>query len=100
MAAWEAQAVHQLAVAVATFAAPATQPEEDVELLLGAAAGGGASLLSALPFRPAPSAVQAVVASVQALALKRRQWRAERTAFIGGLSAARTAQQVRPLRGR
>ncbi len=97
MAAWEAQAVHQLALAVANFAAPATRPEEDVELLLGAAAAGGTSLLAALPCRPAPAAVQAVVASVQALALRRRQWRAERTAFLGGLSTERTAQQVRPL---
>ncbi|KAL4459188.1 hypothetical protein ABPG75_014053 [Micractinium tetrahymenae] len=94
MAAWEVQAVQQLALAVAAFAAPATRPEEDVELLLGAAAGGGGSLLSALPFRPAPAAVQAVVASVQALARRRRQWRAERTALLGALSSARTAQQV------
>lgn len=96
MAAWEAQAVQQLALAVAAFAAPATRPEEDVELLLGAAASGGASLLGALPFRPAPAAVQAVVAAVQVLARRRRQWRAERTAFLGSLSAERTSRQVGP----
>lgn len=37
--------MHQLALALAAFAAPHTTPEEDVELLLGQAAGGGASLL-------------------------------------------------------
>ena len=47
MAAWEAQAVHQLALALAAFAAPHTTPQEDVELLLGQAAGGGPSLLQA-----------------------------------------------------
>jgi hypothetical protein len=45
MAAWEAQAVQQLALALAAFATPHTTPQEDVELLLGEAAGGGASLL-------------------------------------------------------
>jgi hypothetical protein len=50
--------------------------------------------LQALPFRPVPAAVQAVVASVQALALRRRQWRTDRTAFLGRLSTARTSQQV------
>ena len=96
MAAWEAQAVHQLALAALAFAAPHTRPEEDVELLLGAAAGrgGGGSLLQALPFRPSTSAVQQVVASVQALATRRRQWRAERTAFLGRVSCGRTQQEV------
>ena len=54
-----------------------------------------ASGLQALPFRPAPEAVQAVVASMQALALRRRQWRIGRTALLGRLSAARTTQQVK-----
>lgn len=51
-------------------------------------------VLQALPFRPATAAVQAVVASVQALALRRHQWRIDRTAFLGRLSTARTSQQV------
>ena len=60
MAAWEAQAVAELALVVAAFAAPATQPEQDTELLLGAGAGagGGGSLLAALPWRPSPAALQ------------------------------------------
>lgn len=31
---------------------------------------------------------------MQALSQRRRQWRAERTAFLGGVSTARTAQGV------
>ena len=99
VAAWEAGAVAQLALAAAAFAAPQSTPQEDVELLLGAATGGGGggSLLAALPFRPSQAALQQVVASVQALTMRRRQWRAERTAALGVLSTARTAQQVRRL---
>lgn len=96
MAAWEARAVAQLALAAVAFGAPHSTPQEDVELLLGAAAGGGggASLLQVLPFRPSPAALQQVVAAVQALTMRRRQWRAERTAALGVISTARTAQQV------
>ena len=92
LAAWEAQAVHELALAAAAFAAPHTQPAEDCELLLRSAATG--SLLSSLQFRPSPAAVQAVVASVGALAQRRRQWRTERTAFLGALSTARAARPL------
>ena len=96
MAAWEAQAVHQLALAAAAFAAPHTTPQEDVELLLGAAAGGGggASLLQTLRFSPAPGALQQVVASVQALTAARRQWRVQRTATLGGISVERAGRGV------
>lgn len=60
MAAWEAQAVQQLALGLAAFATPHTTPQEDVELLLGQAASGGLSLLQVWDSRDAPIALPAV----------------------------------------
>lgn len=48
--------------------------------------------MQALPFRPSPASLQAVVASIQAITTRRRLWRRDRTAALGALSAARTAR--------
>ena len=80
--------IKTLAYPPQTFAQPATQPHEDVELLMRGADG---SLLTGLPFKPSNAAVQAVIDAVQALAFKRRMWRAERTATLGKLNCIRTA---------
>lgn len=91
--AWAAGEMLRLAEPETTFQQPATTTQEDLAFLLGGRKGEKpvGSLLEALGFRPRQPAVVALSASVQNLAANRRQWRTDRTATLGLLSALRLA---------
>jgi E1A-binding protein p400 len=93
---WEAEEMSRLGLSLTHFVQPATQPQEDLQLLMRGP-GSNVALLAALPFSPSNTAAEAVMSNLQDLAIKRRVWRTERTAALGRVSCIRTS--ARPVYG-